>query len=90
MPILTGFDLPMVVTLADCLFHLNPSHKLVPVAIRLEYRNGGDLPTYWYPPPSEEHEFSPSYLSWLLAKMYFRSADMQVCGVYTIDYTIRI
>ena len=82
MEILTGLELPMIVAPADCLFHMGSNSSgnavLRPIAIRLEYTNGKHSETYWFPPHPETNELSSSYLSWLLAKMYFKSANIQV------------
>ena len=34
MPILTGFSLPMVVALADCIYYHDKENKLRPIGIR--------------------------------------------------------
>ena len=44
----------------------------------MEYKNGGEAPTFWFPPKPSDDENSHEYLSWLLAKLYFRSSNMQV------------
>ncbi|XP_063674416.1 polyunsaturated fatty acid 5-lipoxygenase-like isoform X2 [Bolinopsis microptera] len=84
MPILTGFSLPMIVSLGDCLYyHDRVADTLRPVAIRLEYKNGGEAPTFWFPPKPSDSEISPEYLSWLQAKLYFRSSNMQIHAILT-------
>ncbi|XP_063690641.1 polyunsaturated fatty acid 5-lipoxygenase-like [Bolinopsis microptera] len=58
-----------------------PVHEsFVPVLIRLEYKNGQEPQTFWYPP---EKRIDPNYYSWLLAKMHFRCADWQVYSLGT-------
>ena len=58
-----------------------PVHEsFVPVLIRLEYKNGQEPQTFWYPP---EQRVDPMYYSWLLAKMHFRCADWQVYSLGT-------
>ncbi|KAL5255989.1 hypothetical protein ACHWQZ_G011263 [Mnemiopsis leidyi] len=83
MPILTGFALPMIVSLGDCLYYHDRTDKLRPVAIRLEYKNGGEAPTFWFPPKVSDPETSHEYLSWLQAKLYFRSSNMQIHAILT-------
>ena len=48
---------------------------------RIEHKNGGDPPAFWFPPREEAEEESHEYLSWLLAKCYFRASNMQVSAL---------
>jgi len=60
-------DEPLHVTPGLCLFYLNPEKKLMPIAIQL------------YQQPSEENPIflpSDSETDWLLAKMFFKNADL--------------
>ena len=52
-----------------CLFYVNKVNKLVPIAIQLEKTPGPDNPIFL---PSD------NWFDWLLAKIYYRSADAQV------------
>ena len=50
-----------------CLLYVNGANKLVPIAIQLKRDSG---PVFL---PSDD------WFDWVLAKIYYRSADAQVC-----------
>ena len=52
-----------------CLLYVNKSMKLVPIAIQLKKTPGPDNPIFL---PSDH------WFDWVLAKIYFKSADAQV------------
>ena len=52
-----------------CLLCVNGANKLVPIAIQLKKTPGSDNPIFL---PSDD------WFDWLLAKIYYRSADAQV------------
>lgn len=52
-----------------CLLHVNTTGKLVPIAIQLKREPGVDNPIFL---PSD------SWMDWLMAKIYFKSAEAQV------------
>ena len=52
-----------------CLLYVNGSKQLVPIAIQLMRDPGPDNPVFL---PSD------SWFEWLLAKIFYRSADAQV------------
>jgi len=52
-----------------CLLYVNGSNQLVPIAIQLKQSPGEDNPIF-YP---NDHR-----IDWLLAKMYYQSANAQV------------
>ena len=53
-----------------CLLYVNKANKLVPIAIQLKKKPGPDSPRFL---PTD------NWFDWVLAKMYYRSADAQVC-----------
>ena len=53
-----------------CLLYVNGNNNLVPIAIQLKRIPGPDNPIFL---PSD------NWFDWVLAKMYYRSADAQVC-----------
>ena len=63
-----------------CLLYVNKLMKLVPIAIQLKKTPGPDNPIFL---PSDR------WFDWVLAKMYFRSADAQVqyIHIHTMDVT---
>ena len=65
-----------------CLLYVNGANKLVPIAIQLKKTPGPDNPIFL---PSD------NLFDWLLAKIYYRSADAQVAMYYDLhshDVTI--
>ena len=54
-----------------CLLYVNAADKLVPIAIQLKKTPGKDNPIFL---PSD------NWFDWVLAKIYYRSADAQVYG----------
>ncbi|KAL5271305.1 hypothetical protein ACHWQZ_G001821 [Mnemiopsis leidyi] len=81
---LTGTKQIWYVVLADCLLYVRNDGKLVPVQIRLENRNDGEAPTWWGPPSPDISDLNrPVHLGWLYAKMWFRSADVNVYSLCT-------
>jgi len=82
---ITGTTQTWYVVQADCLLfqsNTRPEDKsFVPVLIRLENKNDGEKQTWWHPAENDTSMTDPKYLSWLLAKMYFRCADW---GIYSI------
>ena len=53
-----------------CLLYINGANKLVPIAIQLKRTPGPGNPIFL---PTD------NWFDWMLAKMYYRSADAQVC-----------
>ena len=58
-----------------CLLYVNGSKQLVPIAIQLN--RGDDNPVFL---PND------NWYDWLLAKMFYRSADAQVIYLYCLIY----
>ena len=55
-----------------CLLYVNGSDQLVPIAIQLKQKPGDDNPIFL---PSD------NWIDWLLVKIYYQSASLQVsCG----------
>ena len=52
-----------------CLLYVNEHKQLVPIAIQLKQKAGEDNPIFL---PSDRH------FGWLLAKIYYQSAHLQV------------
>ena len=52
-----------------CLLYVNGSNQLVPIAIQLKQKPGEDNPIFF---PSD------GWIDWLLAKIYYQSASLQV------------
>ena len=52
-----------------CLLYVNAADQLVPIAIQLKKDPGPENPIFFPTDP---------YLDWLLAKIYYRSAENQV------------
>ena len=60
-----------------CLLYVNGANKLVPIAIQLQQKKPGqDDPPIFLP--------SDNLFDWLLAKIYYRSADAQVCIIFIL------
>ena len=53
-----------------CLLYVNEANNLVPIAIQLKKAPGPDNPIFL---PTDK------WFDWTLAKIYYRSADAQVC-----------
>ena len=54
-----------------CLLYVNGANKLVPIAIQLKKTPGPDNPIFL---PTD------NWFDWVLAKIYYRSADAQVAS----------
>ena len=64
-----------------CLLYVNGAKKLVPIAIQLKKTPGPDNPIFL---PSD------NWFDWVLAKIYYRSADAQVCIPSSVFHIIKI
>ena len=53
-----------------CLLYMDKAGQLLPIAIQLKKEPGEDNPIFL---PTDH------WIDWLLAKIYYRSADAQVC-----------
>ena len=53
-----------------CLLYVDKAGQLLPIAIQLKKEPGEDNPIFL---PTDH------WIDWLLAKIYYRSADAQVC-----------
>ncbi|KAL5251108.1 hypothetical protein ACHWQZ_G016727 [Mnemiopsis leidyi] len=82
--LLTGGKQIWYVVPADCMFYVNDNKKLVPIMIRLENKTDGSKPTFWYPPKPESEKGEHGNLRWLLAKLYFRSAEVNTHSICTL------
>jgi hypothetical protein len=60
-----------------CLLYVNGIDQLVPIAIQLKQKPGKDNPIFL---PTDGR------MDWLLAKMYYKSASMQVSDVTELQY----
>ena len=60
-----------------CLLYVNTANKLVPIAIQLKKDPGDDNPIFL---PTDH------WIDWLTAKIYYRSADAQVCKQSVNNY----
>ena len=56
-----------------CLLYVNGANQLVPIAIQLKKQPGDDNPVFV---PSD------NWIDWLLAKMYYQLASVQVCVLH--------
>ena len=83
--LLTGEKQTWYVVPADCMFFVKDNKKLVPIMIRLEDNIARSKATFWYPPEPEADKKDHGSLRWLLAKLYFRCADVNtqwLCAHY--------
>ena len=88
---LTGKKHLWYTILSDCLFYSGSDCSLRPFLIRTENRVDGEEESFWIPPPPETPEEDPAHLPWLLAKMYFRCADLQeysLCTHYSRGHAV--
>ena len=83
--LLTGEKQTWYVVPADCMFYVKDNKKLVPIIIRLENKTDGSKPTFWCPPKPGTDKKEHENLRWLLAKLYFRNAEVNshvLCTLY--------
>ena len=64
-----------------CLLYVNGNNKLVPIAIQLKRIPGPDNPIFL---PSD------NWFDWILAKMYYRSADAQVAMWFRLHIALTV
>uniref|UniRef100_A0A3P9IXZ4 Si:dkey-17e16.9 n=1 Tax=Oryzias latipes TaxID=8090 RepID=A0A3P9IXZ4_ORYLA len=63
---------PLHMTAGLCLFYMNPEGKLMPLAIQLNQKASAENPIFLPTDPEKD---------WLLAKLFFKSADLLECEV---------
>uniref|UniRef100_A0A3B3BRK3 Si:dkey-17e16.9 n=1 Tax=Oryzias melastigma TaxID=30732 RepID=A0A3B3BRK3_ORYME len=63
---------PLHMTAGLCLFYMNPEGKLMPLAIQLNQKASAENPVFLPTDPEKD---------WLLAKLFFKSADLVECEV---------
>uniref|UniRef100_A0A8C7ZH65 Si:dkey-17e16.9 n=1 Tax=Oryzias sinensis TaxID=183150 RepID=A0A8C7ZH65_9TELE len=63
---------PLHMTAGLCLFYMNPEGKLRPLAIQLNQKASAENPIFLPTDPEKD---------WLLAKLFFKSADLLECEV---------
>ena len=81
--LLTGAKQIWYVVPADCMFYVKDNKKLVPILIRLEHSTGISKETFWSQPAPDTEKGEHENLRWMLAKLYFRCADVNTHALCT-------